>query len=85
MKSLRLKTPYFTGVVECTCAVLIALSKTKENSPIPKAGASTTKTVDSISGSVEGRGSVVSSLIIGFLDVAIPLAVLTIMFLETST
>ena len=68
-----------------TCAVLIALSKTSENSPIPNAGASTTKTVDSVSGSLEGLGSVVSSRIMGFLDVVNPLAVLTIIFFDTST
>ena len=31
--------PYFKGVVDSTFAVLIALSKTSENSPIPNAGA----------------------------------------------
>ena len=58
-----------------TWAVRMALSSTRENSPIPKAGASTTNTVGSVSGAADGRGSVVSNLIIGFLDVANPLAV----------
>ena len=77
--------PYLRGVVAFTWAVRIALSRTRENSPMPKAGASTTKTVGSVSGSFEGRGSVVSNLIIGFQDVVKPLAVLTIMFFDTST
>ena len=61
MKSSRLSIPYFNGVVEFTCAVRIALSRTRENSPIPNAGASTTKTVGSVIGFDAGLGSVVSN------------------------
>ena len=65
VKSSRLNIPYFNGVVALTFAVLMALSSTRENSPIPNAGASTTKTVGSVSGLDSGLGSVVSNLIIG--------------------
>ena len=75
VKSSRVKIPYFKEVVECTCAVRIALSRTRENSPMPNAGDSTTKTVDSVIGFDAGFGSVVSRRIIGFLEVANPLGV----------
>ena len=73
------------SVIAVTCDVLLALSRTRENSPIPKAGAFTTETVGSVIGLFAGDGSVVSNLIIDLVDIVNPLEVLTIMFLDTST
>ena len=57
------------SVIAVTCDVLLALSRTRENSPIPKAGAFTTETVGSVIGLFAGDGSVVSNLIIDLVDI----------------